>query len=87
MMKKNRAQSNEFTVLNSLECSLDKCIEIATKSNCWWEFAGALLLQKLLQDDHHSVTFSAQTNTVLSIIYRGKSSGPNVIETFSHRKY
>lgn len=86
MMNTNRPQSNEFTLLNSLEYSLDKCIEIPMRSICWWEFAGALLLQKL-EDDHHSVTFSAQTDTVLRIIYKGKSSGPNVIETFSRRKY
>jgi len=87
MTNTSRSQSNDFTRLNLFECSLGKCIEITIQSNYWREFARALLLLRLLEDDNHSIIFSAQTNTMLRIIYTGKSSGLNLIETYSHGKY
>lgn len=86
-MNTSRSHSNDYTELNLFEYSLNKCINVVTQSNYWWEFARNLLLQKLSEEDNHSVSFSAQTNTMLRLIYRGNPSGPDVILIYSHRKY
>lgn len=73
MMNTSRSQNNDFTGLNLFEYSLGKCIEIAIQSNYWWEFARALLLQELLEDDNHMPLFQHRTqNYIQGKILRAK---------------